>query len=162
MNALPMLGNLAWAPVPAIENVEVLDRFNGVPTFGLFSTGGERQLFWRVTGYVPRSFSVWLYVPLTADDETRLAHAEPADLLDELVFQSQAPRYVAVGVAKDYRLVFEREWQLPQDTDAQRLPGDVLGFLLDALTIALNEDMPPARREIVFTTSEVIRELAAA
>ena len=30
------------APVPAIENVEVLDRFNGVPTFGLFSAGGER------------------------------------------------------------------------------------------------------------------------
>ena len=162
MSALPMLGNLAWAPVPAIENVEVLDRFNGVPTFGLFSTGGDRQLFWRVTGYVPRSFSIWLYVPLTADDETRLGHAEPSDLLSGLVFQSQAPHYATVGVARDYRLVFERDWQLPQDTDAQRLLDDVLRFLLDALRIALNEDMPPARREIVFTTSEVIRELAAA
>jgi hypothetical protein len=40
--------------------------------------------------------------------------------------------------------------------------GDVLGFLLDALTIALSEDMPPGRRELVYTTSEVIRELAAA
>ena len=39
---------------------------------------------------------------------------------------------------------------------------DVLGFLLDALTIALTEDMPPARRELVYTTSEAIRELAAA
>jgi hypothetical protein len=45
MSTLAMLGNLAWAPVPAIESVEVLDRFNGVPTFGLFSTGGERQVF---------------------------------------------------------------------------------------------------------------------
>jgi len=53
MSMLPMLGNLAWAPVPAIENVD--DRFNGVPTFGIFSSGGDRQLFWRVTGYVPRS-----------------------------------------------------------------------------------------------------------
>ena len=92
MSTLPMLGNLAWAPVPAIESVEVLDRFNGVPTFGLF--------------------------------RARVAH--------------------------------------PQDTDSQRLLGDVLGFLLDALTIALSEDMPPARRELVYTTSEAIRELAAA
>jgi hypothetical protein len=50
----------------------------------------------------------------------------------------------------------------PQDTGPQRLPGDVLGFLLDALTIALSEDMPPGRRELVYTTSEVIRELVAA
>jgi hypothetical protein len=162
MSALPMIGNLAWAPVPAIESVEVLDRFNGVPTFGLFTAGGERQLFWRVTGYVPRSYSIWLYVPLTADDETRLAHAEPSDLLGGLVFRSSAPRYATVGVARDYRLVFEREWQVPQDIDSRRLLDDVLGFLLDALTIALSEDMPPARREIVYTTSEAIRELVAA
>jgi hypothetical protein len=37
-----------------------------------------------------------------------------------------------------------------------------VGALLDALTIALSEDMPPARRELVYTTSEVIRELVAA
>ena len=75
---------------------------------------------------------------------------------------SSAPRYATVGVARDYRLIFEREWRIPQDTDSQRLLGDVLGFLLDALTIALTEDMPPARRELVYTTSEVIRELVAA
>jgi hypothetical protein len=38
----------------------------------------------------------------------------------------------------------------------------VLGFLLDALMIALSEDMSPARRELVYTTSEVIRQLVAA
>ena len=59
--------------------------------------------------------------------------------------------------------MFEREWQVPPGHQpAQRLLDDVLGFLLDALTIALNEDMPPARREIVYTTSEAIRELVAA
>jgi hypothetical protein len=162
MSTLPMLGNLAWAPVPAIEGVEVLDRFNGVPTFGLLSANGERQLFWRLTGYVPRSYSIWLYVPLTTDDENRLSHAEPSDLLGGLVFGSSVPRYATVGVAKDYRLVFEREWRIPEDTDQQRLLDDVIGFLLDALTIALGEDMPPARRELVYTTSEVIREMAAA
>jgi hypothetical protein len=162
MSTLPMLGNLAWAPVPAIDTLEVLDRFNGVPTFGLFSADGERQLFWRVTGHVPRSYSIWLYIPLTADDEGHLTQAEPSDLLDGLVFRSSLPRYAAVGIAKDYRLVFEREWRLPRETDPQRLLDDVLGFLLDALTIALTEDMPPARRELVYTTSEVIRELVAA
>ena len=162
MSMLPMLGNLAWAPVPAIENVEVLDRFNGVPTFGLFSAGGERQLFWRVTGYVPRSTSIWLYVPLTAVDENRIVHAEPSDLLSGLVFGSRQDRYVTVGVATDYRLVFEREWHLPENIDAQTLLSDVLGFLVEALRIALSEDMPPARRQIVYTTSEAIRELATA
>jgi hypothetical protein len=39
---------------------------------------------------------------------------------------------------------------------------DVLGFLLDALTIALSEDVLRARRELACTTSEVIRELVAA
>jgi hypothetical protein len=162
MTALPMLGNLAWAPVPAIEHVEVLDRFNGVPTFGLFSADGERQLFWRLTGYVPRSMSIWLYVPLTVADENRLAYAEPSDLLSGLVFQSRDPRYVTVGVARDYRLVFEREWHLPDNADAQTLLADVLVFLRDALRIALAEDMPPARREIVYTTSEAVQELATA
>jgi hypothetical protein len=162
MSALPMLGNLAWAPVPAIENVEVLDRFNGVPTFGLFSSGGKRQLFWRVNGYVTDSFSIWLYIPLTDADENRLAHADPSDLLTGLAFRSPVPRYVTVGIAKDYRLIFEREWQLPEDLESRQLVSELLHFLIDALRIALAEDMPPARRELVFTMSEAVKELAAA
>jgi hypothetical protein len=35
MGTLPMVGNLAWAPAPGIESVDVFDRFNGVPTLGL-------------------------------------------------------------------------------------------------------------------------------
>ena len=58
--------------------------------------------------------------------------------------------------------VFEREWHLPENIDAQTLLSDVLGFLVEALRIALSEDMPPARRQIVYTTSEAIRELATA
>ncbi len=162
MSMLPMQGNLAWAPVPAIESVEVLDRFNGVPTFGLFSTGGERQLFWRISGYVPQSMSIWLYLPLTASDENRLATAEPSDLLAGLVFQASEPRYATIGVATDYRLVFEREWRLPENAHPQTLLPEVLDFLVDALTIALREDMPPARREIVYTASQAIRQLVDA
>jgi hypothetical protein len=162
MSTLPMLGNLAWAPVPAIENVEILDRFNGVPTFGLFSSGGERQLFWRVTGYVTRSVSVWLYVPLTAADERQLVCADPSDLLEGLVFRSRESRYVTVGVAADYRLIFEREWHIPQGLDSSRLLREVLVFLIEAMQLALAEDLPPARRELVYTTSQALQELAAA
>ena len=162
MSALPILGDLAWAPVPAIENVEVLDRFNGVPTFGLFSVAGERQLFWRAMGYVPRSTSIWLYVPLNAAEESALSSAGPSDLLKGTVFQSPTARYAKVGVARDYRLVFEREWRLPVDADLNRLTHEVLGFLTEALEIALGQDMPKAPWEIVHKTSQAIRELAAA
>lgn len=162
MSTPPMLGNLAWAPVPAIENVEILDRFNGVPTFGLFSASGERQLFWRVAGYVTHSVSVWLYVPLTASDETRLAQADSSELLDGLVFRSREPRYVTVGVADDYRLIFEREWRLPEDVDPQQLLREVLIFLVEAMRMALAGDLPAARRELVYATSKAIQKLAAA
>jgi hypothetical protein len=68
VNAQPMIGNLAWAPLPAFEEVDVLDRFNGVPTLGTFGRPGSKILFWRVLGYVPPSgLSVWLYVPLSQD-----------------------------------------------------------------------------------------------
>lgn len=157
-----MLGNLAWAPVPAIENVEVLDRFNGVPTFGVFTSAARRQLFWRVSGYVTDAFSIWLYIPITDADENRLARTDPADLLTGLAFGSPVQRYVTVGIAKDYRLIFEREWQLPQNAEPQRLVSELLGFLVDALKVALAEDMPPARRELVFTMTEAVKELAAA
>lgn len=50
MNGQPMVGNLAWAPLPAFEEVEVLDRFNGVPTLGVFGKPGDKILFWRAWG----------------------------------------------------------------------------------------------------------------
>jgi len=75
--------------------------------------------------------SIWLYVPLTNDDENSLVRAEPSDLLSGLIFGSREHRYVTVGVASDYRLVFEREWRVPENTDAQTLLADVLGFLVD-------------------------------
>ncbi|MEU8171229.1 hypothetical protein AB0B97_32480, partial [Micromonospora sp. NPDC049004] len=63
-SVLPMLGNLAWAPVTSVEKVEIFDRYNGVPTLGVFRTGGQAHLFWRVLGYIG-DISLWLYVPLS-------------------------------------------------------------------------------------------------
>jgi hypothetical protein len=119
-------------------------------------------LFWRVTGYVSRSFSIWLYIPLTAADEIHLAQVDPSDLLAGFVFRSRVRRYVTVGIDMDYRLILEREWQLPENAEPRGLLHEMLAFLLDALRIALTEDMPPARRELVFTMSQALKELAAA
>ena len=111
-----MIGNLAWAPLPAFEEVEVVDRFNGVPTLGVFGGPGGRTLFWRVSGYVPQpdEYSVWLYVRLDPVDEEHLDSAAPGDLLDGLVFNSGQPRWATVGVAHDNRLRYEFELKLPR------------------------------------------------
>ena len=116
MSAQPITGNLAWAPLPAFEEVEVLDRFNGVPTLGVFGGPGERTLFWRMSGYVPQpdEYSVWLYIRLDPRDEEHLYSAAPDDLLDGLVFNSGQPRWATVGVAHDNRLQYEFEWNLPR------------------------------------------------
>jgi hypothetical protein len=77
-----MVGNLAWAPLPAFEEVDVLDRFNGVPTLGTFGRRGNKILFWRALGYIPpNGMSVWVYVPLSPEDELHLEGAEPTELL---------------------------------------------------------------------------------
>jgi hypothetical protein len=156
-----MMGNLAWAPAPGIENVDVFDRFNGVPTLGLFSAGGKVNLFWRALGYVPRRMSIWIYLPLTEADEHHVSCADPSDLLTGLALHSPTERYATVGIALEYRLVFEREWHLPADAGPDRLIDAMLDFLSEALDIAMQQDLPPARRELMRTASEAVRELAA-
>jgi hypothetical protein len=51
--------------------------------------------------------------------------------------------------------------RLVPQAEVRRVGELQVGALLDALTIELSEDMPPARRELVYTTSEVIREFVA-
>jgi hypothetical protein len=108
VNTQPMIGNLAWAPSPAFEEVEVLDRLNGVPTLGVFGKPGERILFWRALGYVPADdISAWVYVPLSPADEKHLSSADPSELLHGLIFESDEWRRVTVGVASGYRLFID-------------------------------------------------------
>jgi hypothetical protein len=156
-----MTGNLAWAPAPGLENVDVFDRFNGVPTLGLFSAGGKRNLFWRALGYVPRRMSIWIYLPLTEADERHLSCSDSSDPLTRLAFHSPAERYATVGIALEYRLVFEREWRIPVDAGADQLIAEMLEFLTEALDIAMQQEFPPAGRELMQTAFEAVRELAA-
>jgi hypothetical protein len=163
VNAQPMLGNLAWAPLPAFEEVEVLDRFNGVPTLGVFGKPGEKILFWRVLGYVPPDgLSVWLYVPLGPADEERLSGAEPSQLLQGVVFDSEEWRHATVGVAKDYRLFVEFDWNLPLKASSGDLLHDMLVFLASSLTgLAEQAAVGSSRRRAARRASKAVRELVA-
>jgi hypothetical protein len=105
--------------------------------------------------------SIWIYLPLTSADEHYISCADPSDLLAGLVFRSPSERYVTVGIALEYRLVFEREWHLPVNADADQLINEMLLFLNEALDISLSQELPPARRELMRTASEAVRELSA-
>ncbi|MDI9832345.1 hypothetical protein [Streptomyces sp. KAU_LT] len=156
---MPTLGNLAWAPHAAIERVEILDRFNGVPTLGVLKTPEANHLFWRALGYVPDRFSVWIYAPIDEREADHLDDCEPLDLLQGPLFAARRQRYVTVGAADSNRLFFEREWLLPAGYDHENLREELLKFLLEAFQIALEQDLPPGRREIVDRASRVVRAL---
>jgi hypothetical protein len=158
----PMIGNLAWAPLPAFGEVEVLDRFNGVPTLGVFGYPGERVLFWRVAGYVPKQeLSIWLYVPLLAGDEDRLETASDSDLLDGLIFRSATDRRVTVGMAQSYRLKYEYEWDLRRGLSSDEVVGGMLNFLETSLETTLAQTQGMSRRKAVAKASAAVTELAA-
>jgi hypothetical protein len=156
---VPVLGNLAWAPHSAVERVEILDRFNGVPTLGVLRTPEANHLFWRALGYVPERFSVWIYAPIDAREAEHLDDCDPLDLLNGPLFEAHRERYVTVGVADSNRLFFEREWLLPAGCDHNTLRRELLRFLLEAFMIALAQDLPPSRREIVDRASQIVRAL---
>lgn len=164
MNGHPMIGNLAWAPLPAFEEVEVLDRFNGVPSLGIFGQPGSRILFWRAFGYVQSTdLSIWLYVPLSPADEERLAAAEGSDMLDGLIFQSAERRSVTVGFADEYRLVAEFEWTLPEGLASRALIREMLLFLMTSLAgLSEQESVAPSRRRAARKASKAVRALVPA
>lgn len=146
------LGNLAWAPVNDFTSVEVLDRFNGIPTLGVFSSGSSSYLFWR-TMHVGRA-SVWLYVSLTEDERVLLMSGKGD--LNGILFQRTSPCYSTVGAAHDTRLVFEREIQLAVGQDSDQTWRAVIDHAVSSLGLALEHGLPPARRDKML---EVKREL---
>ncbi|GAB3818707.1 hypothetical protein [Micromonospora zhanjiangensis] len=157
----PKLGNLAWAPLPTVDAVEIFDRFNGVPTLGVVRAEGDSCLFWRVISDDDK-ISAWLYVPLTDEDERYLSADDDNEVLDTIVFGSRTSRYTTIGIATSNRLVFEREWQLPRDLSPDEVAGTFLEFALEAMTVALEQDppLPPSRRQIVQNASDAVRHMA--
>lgn len=155
---MPELGNLAWAPLAAVEEVEIFDRYNGVPTLGVFRSAGETHMFWRVVGYTG-DISLWLYVPLSPGDERNMQDDEGPGLLDGIVFRSPQPRFATVGVANLNRLVFEREWSVPAGLDQAGVLRPLLDFAYESLTLALQADLASSRREVYQKAENAVRQL---
>ena len=155
---MPVVGNLAWAPFAETERVEILDRFNGVPTLGVLKIRDTNHLFWRVVGYVS-SFSLWLYVPLDKADCGHLDDCDAGELLNGVILQSARERYVTVGMADGNRLFFEREWLLPAHADEETLTDELYPYLIEALQVARDQDLPASRREIVDRASRAMHDL---
>lgn len=160
MSAQPMTGNLAWAPSSSVEEIEVLDRFNGVPTLGVFGSPGRKVLFWRALGYVPHHFSLWLYSPLADEDEMHLRDAEPSELLQGLIFNSRTRRTVTVGIADEYRLAFHFDWSLPREASPRDLTRELLSFTSSELADLLRRSITPSRKKEARRASKAVRELA--
>jgi hypothetical protein len=160
---LPVLGNLAWAPRNDFDRISVLDRFNGIPTLGAFSCQGRVHLFWKAVGYVtdPKdpTWSVWLYVPLprsvSLDDVEDVAE----EILTGVLFGAGRPEYAAVGLAQDSRLIFEREWMLPDAPDIEALIAPLLRHVSEALHIMVEQGLPPHRAEALSRAGDGLREL---
>jgi hypothetical protein len=159
---LPILGSLAWTPLPGADEIDIYDRFNGVPTLGILRTSqAPPHLFWRVIGYVTE-FSFWLYVPLTPAEVERLAIAAEPDLLDGITHYAEQSRSASVAVALDNRLIFERGWLLPGRLGPADLQAAFLDHLIETLSAALEHDLPPSRREVYERAEAVAKRLAAA
>ncbi|MFD0969423.1 hypothetical protein [Plantactinospora endophytica] len=157
---MPEVGSLAWAPLSAIDEVEIFDRYNGVPTLGVIKAHGGAHLYWRAFGYTG-DFSLWLYVPLSPEDLASVEQDEGAGILDQIVFRSPRRRYVTVGVAHRHRLIFEREWALPPGLEQNQVLEPVASFAIEALTIAAKQSLPASRRELVRRAKEAVKELVS-
>lgn len=159
---LPVLGNLAWTPLPGTDEIDIYDRFNGVPTLGVLRTRqAGAHLFWRVVGYVTE-FSFWLYVPMDAEEAEQFAASDEDGLLEAIVHHSPHERRATVAVALDNRLVFERGWHLPAQLDHAELLAGFLSHLIETLSTALEHDLPPSRRDVYERAEAAAKELAAA
>lgn len=156
---LPMRGNLAWAALPAIDEVDVLDRFNGVPTLGIMTSNGNHILFWRALGYVS-DISAWVYLPLQLEEVDRLLSDDGADSLEGLIFHSPAERNACIGAARDNRLIFEREWVVPAAKSSAEVLGEVAGFIAEAVAVTLEHELPTTRRESMQRTARAVKKVA--
>lgn len=146
------LGNLAWAPVNNFEAVELLDRFNGIPTLGVFKSDGTWHLFWRVLSL--NVASLWLYVPLTTAEHDALLAGDEG--LTGVLFDRPQDCYVTIGAAHKNRLIFEREFHLKANMSQQDTWQSALDHARASLELALEHGLPPQRRAKVIEARRVL------
>jgi hypothetical protein len=82
-------------------------------------------------------------------------------LLQGLIFESPEWRHVTVGLAVDYRLFVEFDWNLPVKAAAGDLVCEMLKFLASSLAdLAEQETVASSRRRAARKASKAVRDLA--
>lgn len=164
------IGERPWAPA-GDDPVDVLDRYNGIPTMGVLDQEQGSVLFWQVWGYAMETDSLWLYVGLTSRERRAIAEMETGDPVDAFVLRAAVDRDVTLGVAYENRLLAERSARIPAGSTASQVtklaarairdvpvPGKVLDRLLERVRARAAGDLGSSGG--VELTDEIVESLA--
>jgi len=86
-------------------------------------------------------------VPASGVDLARLDGDDGEDPLDGLVFRSPTPRFVAVGVAHDNRVLLALPWRLDPDLEPHQVVRALMRFTAQALRAVLRQGPLPAHKQ---------------
>lgn len=151
--------NLAWAPFADGDSVEIYDRHNGVPTLGVVTNADGATLFWQCTDL--GEASVWVYLRLDEADR-RILDEDEDGTLEGLILGLDVERFATLGIAgPNNRLLFEREWHVPPGLTPENAFDAIIRFAIDVLSVALEGDLPPSRRDIAQHASDSARQLVS-
>lgn len=100
----PRLGSQPWNPAPDADLEETWNYYD-VPLTGIVVQQGVRHLFHVVLGG-GRDVSVWLYCPLSTDEEKILKARPPGEIRDVIEERIIAGARVTVAVADDDGIIW--------------------------------------------------------
>lgn len=118
-----VLGIPAWRAVRDVENIEILNRDNGVPTVGCAHTKRRSILFWRATEL--DNASLWIYLRIGWRDKRLLRRNPAGGLLDGVVYGLRRERRAILGAADGGVLTNWVRWRIPASADAERLTDEL-------------------------------------
>lgn len=113
------MGAQAWDAVRDADEIEILNRNNGVPTLGSAHTGRDCVLFWHAA--LDDDVSLWIYLKLGRGDKRLLRRNKVGHLLDGVTLGLKKDRAAALGIAYRGDLIALAPWQIPAGASAEEL-----------------------------------------
>lgn len=125
-------GAQAWSAVRDADEIEILNRNNGVPTLGSAHTRRDCVLFWHAA-FEDDEASLWIYLKLGRRDKRRLRRNKVGHLLDGVTLGLRKERPAVLGVAYRGDLIAWAPWQIPAGASARQLGRDIVTAALRIL-----------------------------
>lgn len=113
------VGAQAWDAVRDADEIEILNRNNGVPTLGSAHTRRDCVLFWHAA--LDDDVSLWVYLKLGRGDKRLLRKNKVGHLLDGVTLRLQKSRAAALGIAYRGDLIALASWEIPAGASAESL-----------------------------------------